>query len=118
MNDLRDELAQWTDVALQSEFPPGMRRTVIADGVSMAVFNVDGTYYAIEDLCTHEAEVLSLGEVEGCEIVCPRHSARFSLCTGEALAPPAYEPVAVFPVRVEHGMVQVRDNRFDAPAPT
>jgi 3-phenylpropionate/trans-cinnamate dioxygenase ferredoxin subunit len=110
-------MTTWTDVALQAEFPTGTHRTVIADGVSMAVFNVNGTYYAIEDLCTHEAEVLSQGEVEGCEIVCPRHSARFSLLTGEALAPPAYEPVAVFPVRIEQGMVQVRDNRFDAPPP-
>ncbi len=107
-------MAEWTDVARQADFPPGTCRTVIADGVQMAVFNIDGRYYAIEDLCTHEAETLSNGEVEGCEIICPRHAARFSLVTGEALAPPAFEPVAVFPVRVEQGMVQVRDHRFDA----
>ena len=108
-------MAEWTDVARQADFGPGTRRTVIADGVQMAVFNIDGTYHAIEDLCTHEAETLSNGEVEGCEVICPRHAARFSLITGEALAPPAYEPVAVFPVRVEQGMVQVRDHRFDQP---
>jgi 3-phenylpropionate/trans-cinnamate dioxygenase ferredoxin subunit len=47
--------------------------------------------------------------VEGEEVVCPRHGARFSLASGAALSPPAYEPVATFPVRVENGIVQVCD---------
>ncbi|MGH8610107.1 MAG: ferredoxin, partial [Gammaproteobacteria bacterium] len=48
-------------------------------------------------------------------ITCPRHGARFCIKTGEALSPPAYEAVTTFPVRVEDGMVFVRDNRFDYP---
>lgn len=103
----------WIDVAPAADFPPGGVRTVAADGVPIAVFSIDGNYYAIEDCCTHEAETLSNGTLAGLEITCPRHAARFSLLTGAALAPPAYEPVAVFPVRVFAGMVQVRDNRFD-----
>lgn len=103
----------WSDVAAVSDFPPGTRRCVFVDGVAMAVFNVDGDFYAIEDLCSHEAETLSGGRVDGREIVCPRHEARFSLVTGQALSPPAYEPIAVFPVRIENGRVQVRDHRFD-----
>ena len=81
--------------------------------VAIAVFNVDGHYYAIEDLCSHESSTLANGTLSGLEIICPRHEARFSLVTGEALSPPAYEPVPVFPVRVEAGRVQVRDPRFD-----
>jgi 3-phenylpropionate/trans-cinnamate dioxygenase ferredoxin subunit len=106
-------MAAWVDVAPEAEFPPGSVRTADADGTPIAGFNVDGRYHAIEDQCSHEAECLSAGSVEGSEVVCPRHGARFSLLTGEALTPPAYEPVACFPVRVEGGMVQVCDDRWD-----
>lgn len=106
-------MSEWVDVAPAAAFPPGSSRRVDADGVDIAVFNANGRYCAIEDLCSHEAETLSTGTVDGFEITCPRHGARFSLITGAALSPPAYEPVAVFPVRVENGMVQVRDDRFD-----
>ncbi len=105
---------EWIDVAAAGDFAPGTCRTVDADGVTIAVFNVAGKYYAIEDLCTHEAESLSQGEVEDHMVICPRHQARFSLTSGEALSPPAYEPVATFPVRVIGGRVQVRDGRLDA----
>ena len=106
-------MSDWVDVAAAEEFPPDSFRTLDVDGVPIAVFNVDGRYYAIEDVCTHEAETLSEGEVLDGNIICPRHGAMFSLATGEALTPPAYEPVATFPVRVEDGMVQVKDDRFD-----
>ena len=109
---------EWIDVAPESGFPPGSRRCVAAGGTPIAVFNIAGVYYAIEDVCSHEAETLSDGAVDGCDIVCPRHGARFSLATGAALSPPAYEPVATFPVRVANGMVQVRDDRYpDLPQP-
>ena len=107
------DMAQWTAVALVADFPAGSCRRMEVDGVAMAIFNVDGRYYAIEDVCSHEAEALSGGKLEGLEIICPRHEARFSLVTGEALSPPAYEPIATFPIQVENGIVQVRDNRFD-----
>ncbi len=101
-------MAEWIDVAPAGDFPPDSVQVVDCDdGRSIAVFNVGGRYHAIEDLCSHEAENLSWGVVSGTEVACPRHGARFSLLTGEALSPPAYEPVAVFPVRVEDGMVQV-----------
>lgn len=106
-------MIEWTDVAAESEFLPGTCQRVQVDGVEIAVFNVDGRFYAIEDLCSHESETLSNGKLAGLEITCPRHEARFSLVTGEALSPPAYEPVAIFPVRIENGRVQVRDDRFD-----
>jgi 3-phenylpropionate/trans-cinnamate dioxygenase ferredoxin subunit len=106
-------MADWIDVASADDFAPGSCRTEDVDGVPIAVFNVNGHYYAIEDVCTHEAETLSGGELLGDIIVCPRHGAQFSLVTGEALSPPAYEAVATFPVRAEDGMVQVKDDRFD-----
>ncbi|QID16165.1 non-heme iron oxygenase ferredoxin subunit [Nitrogeniibacter mangrovi] len=104
---------EWTDVAPVDDFPAGTVRTVDLDGTPVAVVNVDGRYHAIEDLCSHEEETLSTGAVEGDQIICPRHGARFSLVTGAALSAPACEPVTCFPVRVEAGTVQVRDDRWD-----
>jgi 3-phenylpropionate/trans-cinnamate dioxygenase ferredoxin component len=106
-------MEDWVDVAPVAEFPTGSVRAVDVEGTAIAVFNLEGAYYAIEDLCSHEAESLSGGQVEGEEIICPRHGAHFSILTGAALSPPAYEPVATFPVRVADGMVQVRDDRWD-----
>lgn len=102
--------AEWTNVARADDFPPGSCRTLDIDGVAIAVFNVDGHHHAIRDQCTHEAELLSGGKLLGDRIVCPAHGAQFSLLTGEALSPPAYEPVAIFLVRVKNGMVQVKKN--------
>jgi 3-phenylpropionate/trans-cinnamate dioxygenase ferredoxin subunit len=106
-------MSEWVDVAPAEELKPGSWRTVDVDGTQIAIFNVNGEYHAIEDLCTHDGGILTGGSVEGAEVVCPRHGARFSIVTGDALSPPAYEPVPTFPVRVECGMVQVRDDRWD-----
>jgi len=105
-------MAEWVDVARVEDFPSGTVRTVQIEGTPIAVFNLNGHYYAIEDLCSHEAETLSDGEVAGEEIICPRHGAHFSIPTGAALSPPAHEPVATLPVRVEDGMVMVKDDRW------
>ncbi len=101
-------MAEWIDVAPAREFAPGTSRSVEVDGTPVAVFNVDGGYYALEDVCTHDGGQLTGGFVEGDEIVCPRHFARFSIKTGAVLAAPAYEDVPTYEVRIEKGMVQVR----------
>jgi len=106
-------MSDWIPVATTAEFPPGTHRVVDVDGAQIAVFNVDGQYYAIEDVCTHDGGILTGGPVEKDEVTCPRHGARFCVRTGEALSPPAFEPVATLPVRVEDGIVQVRDDRWD-----
>ncbi len=106
-------MSEWVDVAPVAEFPPGSYRVVEVDDVAVAVFNVAGKFYAIEDLCTHDHSPLTGGCLEGEEIACPRHGARFNVRTGEALTPPAFEPVPTLPVRVVDGMVQVRDDRWD-----
>lgn len=106
-------MSDWVNVAKVDELPPGRYKVVDVDDVMIAVFNVDGEFYAIEDVCTHDGEILTGGPVNGDEIICPRHGARFCIKTGEALTPPAYEPTATFPVRVKDGIVQVRDNRWD-----
>lgn len=106
-------MADWVDVAPVDELAPGTYRVVEVDDAMIAVFNLEGEFYAIEDVCTHDYSTLTGGDLEGEEIVCPRHGARFNIKTGEALTPPAYEPVATLPVRVEGGVVQVMDDRWD-----
>jgi len=106
-------MSDWIIVAKVGELAPGQWRRVDADGTQIVVFNLDGTYYALEDVCTHDGGQLTGGRVLGDQIECPRHGARFCIKTGAAIAPPAYEPTAAFPVRVENGEVQVRDDRWD-----
>jgi 3-phenylpropionate/trans-cinnamate dioxygenase ferredoxin subunit len=106
-------MTDWIKVARVDELPPGTRRVVDVDGVAVAVFNLGGDYCAIEDTCTHDGGELASGELEGEEIVCPRHGARFNLRTGAVTAPPAYSAVATLPVRVNAGSVEVRDDRWD-----
>jgi 3-phenylpropionate/trans-cinnamate dioxygenase ferredoxin subunit len=97
----------WLDVASVDELPPGSRRVVDADGVAVAVFNLDGAYFAIRDECPHDGGDLAQGKLEGEVIVCPRHGARFSVRTGAVLGPPAYEDVRSYPVRVAQGRIEV-----------
>jgi 3-phenylpropionate/trans-cinnamate dioxygenase ferredoxin subunit len=110
-------MSDWVDVAPTTELAPGQSRLVDIDNVTIAVFNLDGDYYAIEDTCSHNgAPLLGCGLepdelINGNQIICPRHGARFCIRTGAALSPPAYEPVASFPVRIAGDIVQVRDNR-------
>lgn len=106
-------MSDWVTICRTDELPPGAHRVVEVDGVQVAVFNVDGDFFAIEDVCTHDGGVLTGGPVHGGEIVCPRHGARFCIKTGEALSAPAFEATARFPVRVMEWEVQVRDDRWD-----
>lgn len=106
-------MSNWVTVAKAGELAPGQWRVVDAEGAQIVVFNLDGEYFAIEDLCTHDGGQLTGGSIEGGEIVCPRHGARFCIRTGAALTAPAYEATAKFPVRVENGEIQVRDDRWD-----
>src|SRR5712672_2439062 len=81
--------------------------SVEVDGFPMVVVRCGPRIYAVEDRCTHDGEALGEAEVESCQIICPRHGAHFCLRTGEALTPPAYEPLQTFAARVENGRVLV-----------
>lgn len=106
-------MSDWITVAKTGELAPGQWRVVDAEGAQIVVFNLEGEYFAIEDLCTHDGGQLTGGSIEGGEIVCPRHGARFCIRTGAALTAPAYEATTKFPVRVANGEIQVRDDRWD-----
>jgi len=104
-------VSDWIDVAPVGELAPGSWRVVEVEGVWVAVFNVDGNFLAVEDICTHDGGELAGGELNGEEVVCPRHGARFCLRTGAVLCAPAYDDIDTFRTRVENGIVQVTDER-------
>jgi 3-phenylpropionate/trans-cinnamate dioxygenase ferredoxin component len=106
-------MSDWFNVARLAEFPPGTRRVVEVEGLRIVVFHLDDGFYAVEDVCTHDGGELASGELIGREIICPRHGARFDLKTGAVTAPPAYEAVAVMPLRRVGDWLQVRDTRRD-----
>ena len=101
----------WQTVAAVDAIPPGDYAQLEVDGVLVAVFNIGGKFYAIDDICTHDGGELAGGEVCGFEVECPRHGARFDVRTGEVKEAPATEPVASFPVRIEDGVIYTRDDR-------
>ena len=88
-------------VARRSDVTPGSTRRVTVGGVGVLLCNVDGEFYAIEDVCSHDGGALDQGELEGCRIICPRHGANFDVRTGEALTLPAILPLPTYKVRVE-----------------
>ncbi len=98
----------WLAVANAADIPQGDYAQLEIDGVLVAVFNVGGQFYAIDDICTHDGGELAGGAVEGDVVICPRHGARFCLRTGAALTPPAYEPVRTYETRINNGVVEVK----------
>jgi 3-phenylpropionate/trans-cinnamate dioxygenase ferredoxin subunit len=98
----------WIDAGLTHELPDGQAKSMTVGRRMIAIVRNGAEYFAIEDICTHDGAPLTGGEIEGNEIICPRHGARFCLRTGEALTPPAHEPVRVYETKIENGHLWVR----------
>ena len=95
-------------VAATEDLPPGESLLVELDGIRIAIFNLDGEFYAIEDVCTHDGGPLVEGQIlDGGQVECPRHGARFDIRTGEALSMPAFEPTPSYEVQVDGGDIYV-----------
>jgi 3-phenylpropionate/trans-cinnamate dioxygenase ferredoxin subunit len=97
----------WLRVGAAADIALGDYATVEVDGTFVAVFNIDGEFFAIDDVCTHDGGGLAGGEIDDHQVICPRHGSRFCLRTGKALTPPAYEPVRTHATRVVDGIVEV-----------
>lgn len=100
-------MAEFVRVAAAKDIPPGGAAIVETDGRTIAVFNVDGEFYAIDDTCTHEEASLSAGERSGEIVTCPKHGSRFNVRTGRVLSLPAVVPVNTYPVKVEEGQILI-----------
>ena len=100
-------MAEYVKAARTDEIAPGQARLVIVKGKEIALFNIDGDFFALDNLCTHEEGPLAEGEVEGHEVTCPWHGAKFDIKTGEVLCDPAYEAVTRYNVRVTGSDIEV-----------
>ncbi len=94
-------MAEFVKVAKISEVPPGTRKLVDFEEVTVAIFNLDGQFYCIEDVCTHDGGPVAEGELDGFSIECPRHGALFDIRDGAVLSMPAVTPVPTYEVKVE-----------------
>lgn len=99
---------KWVEAAAESNFADTDRKTVFLGGMDILLLKIDGTYYAVHNVCSHAQALMVGGLVEGFEIECPLHGARFDVRTGANLTPPADRPLAVFATRVENGRIWVR----------
>jgi len=100
-------MAGFVKVAKSDEIQPDQGKMVEVDGKKIALFNVDATFYAIDDTCTHRGGPLSEGKLNGREVTCPWHGAVFDVTTAGVLRPPAPRGVSRYNVWVEGGDIEV-----------
>ncbi len=100
-------MTDFVKVAEASDIPAGRVKVVEVNGKRIALCNVDGEFYAIDDLCTHDDGPLDQGELRGDVIECPRHGARFNVRTGRILALPAVKPLGTYPLKVDGTQIRV-----------
>ena len=106
-------MSDWVNVVTENDLAVGEHMVVDVDGIDVVVFKLEDGFYALEDMCTHDGAEIASGVLEGEEIICPRHGARFCIKTGEVKCAPAYEDIASLEVKVEAGCVKVRDARWE-----
>lgn len=99
--------ARFVSVARLADIPVGSARVFKVEGVRLALCNVGGTIFAVDDTCTHDNGPLGEGHLDDHAIECPRHGARFDVRTGAVLRMPAVFPIRSYPTRVENGEIAV-----------
>jgi 3-phenylpropionate/trans-cinnamate dioxygenase ferredoxin subunit len=99
---------EFVPVAKTTDLLPGQMKWVAVNGERRVLANVEGTFYAISDVCGHRNAPLSRGKLEGYLIECPLHFAQFDVRTGELVNGPVSTAVAVYQVRVEGETVYVK----------
>lgn len=105
---------EFYEIAPVEDVPNGERIFLEIGGKPVVLFNIAGRFFAIGDVCTHDRGPLGDGELDGYEVVCPRHGARFDVRTGRATRLPAVMPAPSYPVRVSAGKIEIglrRDGR-------
>ncbi len=102
-------MTDWIDVASEDALTVGDHLVVDVEGVEVVIFKLEDGFYALEDVCPHDGAEIASGHIEGDEIVCPRHGARFCIKTGEVKCAPAYENIEMFAVKLEEGRIKLRE---------
>ena len=98
---------EFLEIAPASELPNGERLFVEVGGRQIVIFNIAGQLFSIGDVCSHDDGPVGEGEIEGFNIVCPRHGGEFDVKTGKAMQLPAVVDIPAYPVRVADGMIQI-----------
>ncbi|HVP20691.1 MAG TPA: non-heme iron oxygenase ferredoxin subunit [Anaerolineaceae bacterium] len=95
------------EIANVDDIPNGERIFLEIGTNQIVVFNITGNFYAIGDVCTHDDGPLGDGELDGYEVICPRHGARFDVRSGKATALPAVFPTPSYPIKVVDGKIEI-----------
>ncbi|PWB50894.1 MAG: biphenyl 2,3-dioxygenase [Anaerolineales bacterium] len=104
---LEQDKLEFIPVATIEELGQGQRLFIEIDGTPIVIFNLAGNYYAIADVCSHDDGPVGEGTLEGYEITCPRHGARFDIRTGKVLALPAFVDIPAYPVRINGDQIEL-----------
>jgi len=100
-------MSRWVDVCDTTTLFQEQKKAFVIENIPVLIIHIDDTYYAIKNQCTHENFPLTDGEIEKDQIICPFHGAKFCFKTGEVTAPPAFDNIETFPVRVLNGQLQI-----------
>ena len=98
---------EFIEIAPTSDLPNGERLFVEVEGKSLVIFNIADQFFAIGDICSHDDGPVGEGDIEGHNIVCPRHGGEFDVRTGQAVQMPAVVDIPAYPVKVVDGMIHV-----------
>jgi 3-phenylpropionate/trans-cinnamate dioxygenase ferredoxin component len=104
---LSQDKLEYIPVGSVEELKKGERMFLEIDGKPIVILNKNGEYYAIGDVCSHDDGPVGEGNVEGYEIICPRHGAHFDIRTGKVLALPAFVDIPAYPVRVAGDQIEI-----------
>lgn len=98
---------EYFEIVPASELPNGERLFIEIEGRSLVIFNIAGQYFSIADICSHDDGPVGEGDLEGFNVVCPRHGGEFDVRTGKAVQLPVVEDIPAYPVQVRDGMIFV-----------
>ena len=104
---MEESKIEYVEIAPVSELPNGERLFVEVGGKALVIFNIAGQFFAIGDICSHDDGPLGDGDLEGFNIVCPRHGGEFDVQTGKAVQMPAVVDIPAYPVQVRDGNIYV-----------
>jgi len=102
-----DSKLEYLEIAPTSDLPNGERLFIEVEGKSLVIFNIADQFFAIGDVCSHDDGPVGDGDIEGFNIVCPRHGGEFDVRTGQAVQLPAVVDIPAYPVKVVDGMIHV-----------
>jgi 3-phenylpropionate/trans-cinnamate dioxygenase ferredoxin subunit len=105
--EIQPDSLEFFQIGALSDLPSGEQLYVDIGELELVIFNVAGEIFAIGDVCSHDDGPLGEGEIEGYEVICPRHGARFDIRSGEATELPAVVDIPAYPVRITDGQIEV-----------